>query len=79
VVAEPVDQGESAVGAGGVNKPAGRFVDDQEGRMVEEDGRFHEMDFGEMCDTSKGSRIRIRIKMKMKMRTSTGETAVRVL
>jgi len=41
--------------------------------MVEDDGRFHEMDFGEMCDTSKGSRIRIRIKMKM--RTSTGETA----
>ena len=29
LVAEPVDQGESAVGAGGVNKPAGRFIDDQ--------------------------------------------------
>jgi len=77
LVAEPVDQGESAVGAGGVNKPTCRFIHDQERRMVEEDGRFHEMDFGEMCDTSKGSRIRIRIKMKM--RTSTGETAVPVL
>jgi len=70
VVAEPVDQGESAVRTGRVNEPACGFVDDQEGRVVEDDGRFHEMDFGEMCDTSKGSRIRIRIKMKM--RTSVG-------
>ena len=60
-----------------MNEPTGWFVDDEEGGMVEDDGGFHEMDFGEMCDTSKGSRIRIRIKMKM--RTSTGETAVPVL
>jgi hypothetical protein len=65
VVPQPVDQGESAVGAGGVNKPAGRFVHHEEGRMVEEDGGFHGIHFEEMCDTSKGSRIRIRIKMKM--------------
>ena len=30
LVAEPVDQGESAVWAGGVNEPAGRFIDDEE-------------------------------------------------
>jgi hypothetical protein len=35
------------------------------------------MHFEEMCDTSKGSRIRIRIKMKM--RTSVGEAAVPLL
>jgi len=70
VVAEPVDQGESAVRTGRVNEPACGFVDDQEGRVIEEDGRFHGMHFEEMCDTSKGSRIRIRIKMKM--RTSVG-------
>ena len=29
LVAEPVDEGESAIGTGGVNKPASRFVDDQ--------------------------------------------------
>ena len=60
-----------------MNEPTGRFVDDEEGGMVEDDGRFHGMHFEEMCDTSKGSRIRIRIKMKM--RTSVGEAAVPLL
>ena len=77
LVAKPVDECESSIGTGGVNEPAGGFVYDQEGRVIEEDGRFHGMDFGEMCDTSKGSRIRIRIKMKM--RTSVREAAVPLL
>ena len=29
MVAKPVDQSEGAVGAGGMNKPASRFIDDQ--------------------------------------------------
>ena len=56
-------------------EPTGRFVYDQKGRVIEEDGRFHGMHFEEMCDTSKGSRIRIRIKMIMYF----GEAAVSVL
>ena len=70
VVAEPVDQCEGTIGSGGVDEPTGWFVDDEEGRVIEEDGGFHGMHFEEMCDTSKGSRIRIRIKMKM--RTGVG-------
>jgi hypothetical protein len=62
-----------------VDEPAGGFIYDEEGGVIEDDGGFHGVDFGEMCDTSKGSRIRARIKMKMKMRTSVGETAVPVL
>jgi hypothetical protein len=49
-----------------VYEPTGRFVYDQEGRVIEEDGGFHGIHFEEMCDTIKGSRIRIRIKMKMR-------------
>ena len=30
LVAKPVDQGESAIGSGGVNQPASRFIDDEE-------------------------------------------------
>ena len=30
LVAEPVDEGESAIGSGGVDEPTGRFIDDQE-------------------------------------------------
>ena len=30
LVAKPVDEGESAIGAGGVDEPTGRFIDDQE-------------------------------------------------
>ena len=30
LVAEPVDQGKSAIGSGGVNEPAGRFIHDEE-------------------------------------------------
>jgi len=65
VVAEPVDQGESAVRTGRVNEPACGFVDDQEGRVIEEDGGFHDQNFEERSETSKGSRIKIRIKMSM--------------
>ena len=65
VVAEPVDQREGAVGPGGVNKPAGRFIDDQEGRVIEEDGGFHDQNFEERSETSKRGRIKIRIKMSM--------------
>ena len=30
LVAKPVDEGESAIGSGGVDEPTGRFIDDQE-------------------------------------------------
>ena len=48
-----------------MNKPAGRFIDDQEGRVIEEDGRFHDQNFEERSETSKRGRIKIRIKMSM--------------
>ena len=35
---KPVDQGEGAVGSGGVDQPTGRFVGDQETRVGAEDG-----------------------------------------
>ena len=38
LVAEPVDQRESAVGAGGVNQPAGRFIHDEERGVFEDNG-----------------------------------------
>ena len=38
VVAEPVDQGEGAVGSGGVDQPAGGFIDDEEGGVIEDNG-----------------------------------------
>ena len=65
VVAEPVDQSESAVGSGGVYEPTGRFVYDQEGGVIEEDGGFHDQNFEERSETSKRGRIKIRIKMSM--------------
>ena len=34
LVAEPVDQGKSAIGSGGVNEPAGRFIHDEEMVML---------------------------------------------
>ena len=34
LVAEPVDEGKGPIGAGGVNKPSGRFIDDQERGML---------------------------------------------
>ena len=34
LVAEPVDQGKSAIGSGGVNEPAGRFIHDDEMVML---------------------------------------------
>ena len=30
VITEPVDKGQSPIRSGGVNEPAGRFIDDQE-------------------------------------------------
>ena len=38
VVAKPVDQSKSAVGAGRVNKPTGRFIDDQKRGVFEDNG-----------------------------------------
>ena len=38
LVAKPVDEGESSIGSGGVDEPAGRFIDDQK-RGVFEDNR----------------------------------------
>jgi len=48
-----------------VNEPTGWFVDDEEGGMVEDDGRFHDQNFEERSETSKRGRIKIRIKMSM--------------
>jgi hypothetical protein len=38
LVAKPVDEGESAIGSGGMDEPASRFIDDQK-RGVFEDNR----------------------------------------
>ena len=38
VVAKPVDQSEGAVGAGGMNKPASRFIDDQKRGVFKDNG-----------------------------------------
>ena len=75
MVAEPVDQREGTVGSGGVNQPAGRFIDDQEGGVFKDNGGFHDQNFEERSETSKRGRIKIRIKMSMYF----GETAVLVL
>ena len=42
LVAEPVDQGKGAVGAGGVNKPTGRFIHDEKRGVFQNDRRIHE-------------------------------------
>ena len=42
LVAEPVDQRESAVGAGGVNQPAGWFIDDQKRDVFQDNRGIHE-------------------------------------
>ena len=41
LVAQPVDQGESSVGSGGVNEPTGWFIHDEERGVLENDGRIH--------------------------------------
>ena len=38
LVAKPVDEGEGAVGSGGMNKPASRFIDDQKRRVFQDNG-----------------------------------------
>ena len=38
LVAEPVDERESAIGSGWVNKPASRFIDDQKRGVFEDNG-----------------------------------------
>ena len=38
LVAEPVDQGEGSIRTGGVNEPAGRFIDDEERGVFEDNG-----------------------------------------
>ena len=35
LVAKPVDKGESAIGSGGMDEPTGRFIDDQERGVFE--------------------------------------------
>ena len=42
LVAEPVDQRESAVGAGGVNEPTGWFIDDQKRDVFQDNRGIHE-------------------------------------
>ena len=42
LVTKPVDQGKGAVGTRRVNKPTGRFVDDQKRRMFQDNRRIHE-------------------------------------
>jgi len=42
LVAEPVDEGKGAIGAGGVNKPPSRFIDDQERGVFQNDRRIHQ-------------------------------------
>ena len=41
MITEPVDERESAVGAGGVNQPAGRFIDDQKRDVFQHDRGIH--------------------------------------
>ena len=41
LVPKPVDQSEGAVRPGGVNEPAGRFINDQERGMFQDDRRIH--------------------------------------
>ena len=38
LVAKPVDQRESSIGSGGVNKPASRFIDDQKRGVFMDNG-----------------------------------------
>ena len=58
-----------------MDEPASRFIDDEEGGVIEDDGGFHDQNFEERSETSKRGRIKIRIKMSMYF----GETAVPVL
>jgi hypothetical protein len=41
LVAEPVDERESSIGAGRVNKPASRFIDDQKRGVFQDDRGIH--------------------------------------
>ena len=45
LVAKPVDQGESAIGSGGVNQPAGRFIDDEKILLFGDNGWGHLLTF----------------------------------
>ena len=42
LVAKPVDQGESAIGSGGVDEPTGRFIDDQKSGVFQDNRGIHE-------------------------------------
>ena len=42
LVAKPIDECEGAIGTGGVNEPAGRFIDDEEKGMLQDNRRIHE-------------------------------------
>jgi len=41
LVAKPVDEGESAIGSGGVDEPTGWFIDDEERGVFLDDRRIH--------------------------------------
>jgi len=41
LVAEPVDERESAIGSGGVNEPSGRFIDNQKGGVFQDNRGIH--------------------------------------
>ena len=42
LVAEPVDEGESAIGSGGVDEPASRFIHNQKRGVFQNDRRIHQ-------------------------------------
>ena len=42
LVAQPVDQGESSIGSGGVNEPASRFIHNQKRGVFQNDRRIHQ-------------------------------------
>ncbi len=42
LTAKPIDQCEGAIGSGGVNQPAGRFIDDEKRGMLQDNRRIHE-------------------------------------
>ena len=45
LVAKPIDKRESSIGSGGVNQPAGRFIDDEEILLFRDNGGSHLVTF----------------------------------
>jgi len=42
MVAKPIDEGESAIGSGGVDEPASRFIDNQKRGVFQNNRRIHQ-------------------------------------